>query len=145
MGGSLYWATPAATTISTLGLANAVLAAGTTAAVGTSGTDDRDVTLSAAGRITANWKGARQVRVEASLQLSHAAVGAVEVGVVIYKNGAAVTGLNASTEIANGVDETLAISGVIQMAEDDYVEAYVYNVDAADNITVQGGTLSVLT
>lgn len=143
-GGALYFATPGATTISTQALANAVKAAGTTAIIGTLDTDSRDVTVAVTNRLTANWRGKRLAEVSATVSLSSATAGDEEVGLQIRKNGAAITGLNVSGEVSQADDVTLSLSGILEIDENDYVELWVYNVDSTGNITVQGGTLTIV-
>lgn len=139
-GGSVYVATPAATTGSDTAPTKT---AGTFAAVA----GGKDVTLATTGRITATWKGKRQALVTATGTLTNGDAGLDDFEVSIFKNGAAVTGAKVTSLIQVASTKTpFAVSVSLELDENDYVEVFVENTAAATPavLTVNSLVLSVV-
>jgi hypothetical protein len=129
--GSLYVSSSAATTIATQDVY--VKAAGTTAAIGSNA---HLITPSTSNRLTYTGTSPRNFIVTGTLSYTHAAVGAIIVGVKIAKNGTVIDSSRVQVTTANAVTGTLSVIADVELTEDDYVEAWVANHTATDNITV---------
>lgn len=130
---SLYFSTPAATTLSA---ATPAKAAGTTTKMKTA-----EFTHTT-GRLTHNGLNARTFNVLATLTLSKAAGTASAVTMSIRKNAAAVTGARVNLTIADTAEHAVALAAQIDMATNDYLEIWL-ETDTGDDITVEDGTLVV--
>ena len=133
----LYFITPASTTLAAV---TPALAAGTTAAQGAAASL---FTVSAAGRLTYTAEATRSFELNASITLTKSAGTPTVATAYLYKNGAAITGLEIDTDIADGETATLNLTGTTTMNQNDYVELWV-STDTGDDLTVQKGVVRAM-
>lgn len=107
----------------------AVKLTATTAKVGTS----NGFTVATTQKITADFVGTRLVRLQAVLQ-ADIATGTDNVTFHIYKNGSSVFE-TAAQSITSATPKLFEIDHLFEMSENDYVEIYAENEDAAVNVT----------
>ena len=136
--GSCYISTPAETTIA--GADTPIKAAGTTTAL-----QSNNFTHSGSNRLTYTGTTTLYFNVQALISATKAAGSASDVRFAIAKNGSVVTGMSVSRNVSSTAEGAMACGGIIQMETDDYVEIWVENLDNADNMTVQEGTLTAFT
>lgn len=134
--GMIYVSTPATTTIAVAG--TYVKAAGTTT-LSTAVTANK-YDMPADNRLRYTGTPTRTVKVDV-----HAAIEVVtpiidkQIGLQIFKNGSLVTGTTMSTfDGATALTPTMvSTTALVSLATNDYVEAWVTNIDSTDNVTVQ--------
>ena len=135
--GSLYWATAAATT---LGATTPAKAAGTTAAM-----QNNNFTASTSNRLTYTGTTTLYFKVDCTASMQTAGSGSSLVSLWLYKNGSAITGAEIQRAVATTADIGAgAVSAIIQMAENDYVELWV-ETDDGDDVQIDFGVLSAVT
>jgi hypothetical protein len=132
--GAIYWATPAATTLSA---ATPAKCAGTTAAQGTSA----QVTQATTNRLTYTGKAARQFLITATIGISAAAT-ATTAQIHIYADGSLVTGSTISRYISTSDIGAMAITAVVALAQNGYVELWC-QTDDGDDLTIQNGVMTM--
>lgn len=138
--GGLYFSSASATTIAAA--TTAVKAAGTTAALGDGASSD--LTIATTNRLT--WDGAtRRFLVEFSGDLSHAGIeGETQrCTAQLFRDGSLVTGLETSVDVEANGRGACSFSGIVQLRPGQYIEVWVSNEEAATNVTVQSGLLSI--
>jgi hypothetical protein len=93
-------------------------------------------TVSAAGRIT--YTGAETLirRVEASVSLDPTSGANQDLSVYIAKNGTVIAATRMSSFVSNGAHRSMSVSWMLSMTTNDYVELFVQNSTAANNILV---------
>ena len=137
--GGIYISTAASTVISVAG--TYVKAGGTTTLFGDTA-NAFDMSTDNRLRYTGTPTRTVLVACSASLELDTAIVSKT-IGLKLYKGGSAITGLAvtgyAPTVTAKTVNLTLF--GFVELATNEYVEAFVANVDSTDDITVSQMTL----
>lgn len=101
-----------------------------------------DFTHNSAGRFTYTGTSTLDVTMEASITIKHSSSTDVDVYFKFYKNGSAVTGMEAVSSAKSGVYQNIALRGHFSMATSDYVE--IYTKTASGDITVHALTFSVL-
>jgi len=128
--GALYFSTPASTTIVA---ATPIKAAGTTAEMGS----NKDVTVATTNRLTNASGLTLDFRVLVTLSLLKGAGGVTDAIVYVYKNGAAVAGLEIPRHLADVKGRPISLSGVVSLADTDYLEIWL-ETDTGDDLTVSG-------
>jgi len=131
--GAIYWATPAATSNATN---TPILLAGTTAAHGTA----NKITQGTANRLTFTGASARTFFVLCSVGISAAAATVSKIH--LYKNGAVITGSTVTRAFSNTDIGAFAISAIVDVAPNEYVELWGETNDG-DDLTVQNGVFSM--
>lgn len=135
--GALYFSSAAATT---LAAATPAKAAGTTAAQGATA---ENVTVATTNRLTYTGTVTRAFQITATFSVTKAS-GAASVGsFYLYKDGAAIPGLQVNADLPNtGASTALSIAGTVSLAENEYVELYLAT-DTGDDLTVTVGSLAI--
>jgi hypothetical protein len=132
--GAIYWATPAATANET---DTPIKCAGTTAAQGTAYL----VTQATTNRLTYTGNRTRTFAVIATVGISAAAT--TTTGKLhIYKGGSPVTGSTITRFFSNSDTGAIAISCIVELATNEYVELWCETNDG-DDLTIQNGVLSI--
>jgi hypothetical protein len=120
------------TTTTIAGAGTPVLIAGTWT-VG----DEDTFTGSTAGRLTYTGAETLDMVVDASITFRSAAAGNVDVALQMYKNGSGAAPTSKRIGPCDGTaGGVVSMPFYIEMAQNDYIELYVANEDATDNITV---------
>lgn len=130
--GGLYVSSSATTT---LGAATPAKAAGTTASTGAN-----QFTVSTSNRLTYTGTATRTFLVNSACSISTVS-GAETVFIYIYKNGsAAVNGGTIKREVSNNDVGAVAISTLVSLATNDYLEIWL-ETTTGDDVVVDYGTL----
>lgn len=133
----LYFSTPAATV---LAADTPALAAGTTTVQGAAASL---FAVDAAGRLTYTAEATRSFELNASITLTKAAGTPTVATAYLYKDGAAITGLEIDVDIDDGETVTLTLTGTTTLAQNEYVELWVSTVNG-DDLTVQKGVVRAM-
>ena len=137
--GSLYWATPAETTVAAVD--TPVKASGTTASVAASS----DVTVATTNRLTYTGAPTLSAKVWANITMTAAANNKL-VSLHIAKNGSVIASAEMRRTVGTGADYgNMGTHTIVSLAQNDYVEIWVENETDAVNITVQTGVFSLET
>ncbi len=140
--GGIYVSTPASTAIAVAG--TAVKAAGTTTLFGATA---NNFDMPADNRLRYIGTPTRTVLVTASLSISvNTAVLDKLLSVELFKTGSLITGaVNTGYAAQTTVKEVnIAVSAMVSLANNDYVEAFITNEDSTDDITVQKMTMTAI-
>ena len=129
--GGYYFSTPALTTLSA---ATPLKAAGTTTAKPVNG-----FTHTASNRLTYNGTVTRDFMVTVTFSANTAA-GAETCSFHLYKNGSLVTGSTIVRKVSNNDIGAGALSTIVELATNDYVELWVETL-GGDNLTIDNGTV----
>lgn len=128
------------------GNATATVIASTATPVKVAGTWTVDIqesfTGTTGGRLTYTGTTTQVIRVSAVLSLSPSSGSNQHVSAYIAKNGSVVAGSRQEAHISNGSDMSMSISYQLSMATNDYVEVFVQNATATNNIVVSRIVLS---
>jgi hypothetical protein len=136
--GALYVSSAAATTLA--GAATPTKASGTTASIAA----HTDVTVATTNRLT--YTAAPTVKVLALMAVSMTCATSTQtVAISIAKNGTQVAATIIQRKIGTGSDKgAVATFGVIELAQNDYVEMFVQNDDSTGAITLNKGIFAIL-
>ena len=135
--GSLYFSSAASTT---LGAATPAKAAGTTAEMVSNG-----FTASASNRLTYTGTTTLYFKVECTASMQTSGSGSSLVSLLLYKNAAAITGAEIQRAVSTTADIGAgAVSAIVQLATNDYVELWVES-DDGDDVQIDFGVLSAIT
>ena len=131
--GGIYWSTPAATA-NVNGVA--IKAAGTTTAM-----ELGDFTMPANNRLTYTGADTRVFMAQFAGSVSKAAGSSSETTYYLYLNGSPITGSLVGRTLSSSAEGAFAVSAVVELALNDYVELWL-EVDSEDDLTIQNGVLS---
>ena len=135
--GSLYWSSAASTTLSA---ATPAKAAGTTA-----GMQNNNFTASTSNRLTYTGTTTLYFKVECTATMQTSGTAGCVGSLWLYKNAAAITGAEIQRSIATTADKgAAAVTAVVQLATNDYVELWV-ETDDGDDMQIDFGVLSAVT
>ena len=102
-----------------------------------------NATCTTAGRITYTGTTTQILKINAALSLDPASGSNQNLQVYLYKNGAAIAGSRIESKINHGEHKEVSLVYQISMATNDYIEIYVQNSTATNNITVSRAVLSI--
>jgi hypothetical protein len=102
-----------------------------------------NATCTTAGRITYTGTTTQILKINAALSLDPASGSNQDLQVYLYKNGAAIAGSRMESKINHGEHKEVSLVYQISMATNDYIEIYVQNSTATNNITVSRAVLSI--
>jgi hypothetical protein len=102
-----------------------------------------NATCTTAGRITYTGTTTQILTINAALSLDPASGSNQNLQVYLYKNGSAIAGSRIESKINNGEHLAVPLVYQISMATNDYIEIYVQNSTATNNITVSRAVLSI--
>lgn len=102
-----------------------------------------NMTPTTAGRITYTGTTTQVLTINAALSINPAAGAAQNIQAYLYKNGTAIAGSRIESIISTGVYLSVPLVYQISMATNDYIEIYVQNSTATNNITVSRAVLSI--
>ena len=102
-----------------------------------------NATCTTAGRITYTGATTQILTINAALSLDPASGSNQNIQVYLYKNGAAIAGSRIESKINNSEHLAVPLVYQISMATNDYIEIYVQNSTATNNITVSRAVLSI--
>jgi hypothetical protein len=129
------------------GNATATTIASTSTPVKVAGTWTVDIetnfTGTTGGRLTYTGAETQVVRVSAALTLSPVSGANQHISVYVAKGGSVITGSRQQAHITNGADMVIPLTWQLSMATNDYIELFVQNGTATNNITVSRVVLSV--
>jgi hypothetical protein len=129
--GGCYWSTPTETANDA---ATPIKCAGTTSSMGLNGFSHTSNKLTYTGTAT------RVCFVSASFAVSLAQAGDLDMS--IYKNGALVTGSIVSRTVGTTDIGAMAVTCLVSLATNDYVELWCEVQQDADDVTIENGVLS---
>ena len=129
------------------GNATATVIASTATPVRVAGTWTVDLSTNAtcttAGRITYTGTTTQILTINAALSLDPTSGSNQNLQVYLYKNGAAIAGSRIESKVNTGEHLAVPLVYQISMATNDYIEIYVQNSTATNNITVSRAVLSI--
>jgi len=129
------------------GNATATTIASTTVPVLVAGTWTVDIlssfTGTTAGRLTYTGIETIICRIEACLTLAPTSGANQHTSVYIAKNGTVIAGSRMMSHISSGADEVIAAAWQVSMGTNDYIEVFVQNATALNNILVSRAVLSI--
>jgi hypothetical protein len=102
-----------------------------------------NATCTTAGRITYTGTTTQVLTINAALSLDPASGSNQNLQVYLYKNGSAIAGSRIEAKVNNGEHLAVPLVYQISMATNDYIEIYVQNSTATNNITVSRAVLSI--
>jgi hypothetical protein len=102
-----------------------------------------NATCTTAGRITYTGTTTQILTINAALSLDPASGSNQNLQVYLYKNGSAIAGSRIEAKVNNGEHLAVPLVYQISMATNDYIEIYVQNSTATNNITVSRAVLSI--
>jgi hypothetical protein len=102
-----------------------------------------NATCTTAGRITYTGATTQILTINAALSLDPASGSNQNIQVYLYKNGSAIAGSRIESKINNSEHLAVPLVYQISMATNDYIEIYVQNSTATNNITVSRAVLSI--
>ena len=102
-----------------------------------------NATCTTAGRITYTGTTTQILTINAALSLDPASGSNQNLQVYLYKNGAAIAGSRMEAKINSGEHKEVSLVYQVSMATNDYIEIYVQNSTATNNITVSRAVLSI--
>jgi hypothetical protein len=102
-----------------------------------------NATCTTAGRITYTGTTTQILKISAALSLDPASGSNQNLQVYLYKNGAAIAGSRMEAKINSGEHKEVSLVYQVSMATNDYIEIYVQNSTATNNITVSRAVLSI--
>jgi hypothetical protein len=128
------------------GNATATVIASTSTPVKVGGTWTTDIassfTSTTGGRLTYTGTETQVVRIDCALTLSPASGANQHISAYIAKNGSVVTASRQETHVSNGTDMNMSVCWQSSLATNDYIEVFVQNGTAVNNITVSRIVLS---
>jgi hypothetical protein len=128
------------------GNATATVIASTSTPVKVGGTWTTDIassfTATTGGRLTYTGTETQVVRIDCALTLSPVSGANQHISAYIAKNGSVVTASRQQTHISNGTDMNMSVCWQSSLATNDYIEVFVQNGTATNNITVSRIVLS---
>jgi hypothetical protein len=128
------------------GNATATVIASTSTPVKVGGTWTTDIassfTATTGGRLTYTGTETQVVRIDCALTLSPVSGANQHISAYIAKNGSVVTGSRQETHVSNGTDMNMSVCWQSSLATNDYIEVFVQNGTAVNNITVSRIVLS---
>lgn len=128
------------------GNATATVIASTSTPVKVGGTWTTDIassfTATTGGRLTYTGTETQVVRIDCALTLSPTSGANQHISVYIAKNGSVVTASRQQAHISNGADINMSVCWQSSLATNDYIEVFVQNGTAVNNITVSRIVLS---
>jgi hypothetical protein len=101
------------------------------------------MTCTTAGRITYTGTTTQVLTINAALSLDPASGSNQNIQVYLYKNGTSIAGSRIESKINTGEHLAVPLVYQISMATNDYIEIYVQNSTATNNITVSRAVLSI--
>ena len=129
------------------GNSTATVVASTATAVLVAGTWTVDLsgsfTGTTGGRLTYTGSETQVVRVSAALSLDPTSGSNQHISVYIAKNGTTIAGSRQEAHISHGADMNMSTTWQLSMANNDYIEVFVQNATATNNITVSRAVLSI--
>ena len=102
-----------------------------------------NATCTTAGRITYTGTTTQVLTINAALSLDPASGTNQNLQVYLYKNGSAIAGSRIEAKVDSGDHLAVPLVYQISMATNDYIEIYVQNSTATNNITVSRAVLSI--
>jgi hypothetical protein len=102
-----------------------------------------NATCTTAGRITYTGATTQILKINAALSLDPASGSNQDLQVYLYKNGSAIAGSRMEAKINSGEHKEVSLVYQISMATNDFIEIYVQNSTATNNITVSRAVLSI--
>ena len=102
-----------------------------------------NATCTTAGRITYTGTTTQVLTINAALSLDPASGSNQNLQVYLYKNGSAIAGSRIESKVNNSEHLAVPLVYQISMATNDYIEIYVQNSTATNNITVSRAVLSI--
>jgi hypothetical protein len=102
-----------------------------------------NATCTTAGRITYTGATTQILTINAALSLDPASGSNQNIQVYFYKNGSAIAGSRIESKISHGAHLAVPLVYQVSMATNDYIEIYVQNSTATNNITVSRAVLSI--
>lgn len=102
-----------------------------------------NATCTTAGRITYTGTTTQILTINAALSLDPASGSNQNLQVYLYKNGSAIAGSRIEAKVNSGQHLAFPLVYQISMATNDYIEIYVQNSTATNNITVSRAVLSI--
>lgn len=102
-----------------------------------------NATCTTAGRITYTGTTTQVLTINAALSLDPASGSNQNLQVYLYKNGSAIAGSRIEAKVDSGDHLAVPLVYQISMATNDYIEIYVQNSTATNNITVSRAVLSI--
>ena len=102
-----------------------------------------NMTCTTAGRITYTGTTTQVLTINAALSLDPASGSNQNIQVYLYKNGTSIAGSRIEAKINNAEHLAVPLVYQISMATNDYIEIYVQNSTATNNITVSRAVLSI--
>lgn len=102
-----------------------------------------NATCTTAGRITYTGTTTQILTINAALSLDPVSGSNQNLQVYLYKNGSAIAGSRIESKVNTGEHLAVPLVYQISMATNDYIEIYVQNSTATNNITVSRAVLSI--
>ena len=102
-----------------------------------------NATCTTAGRITYTGTTTQILTINAALSLDPASGSNQNLQVYLYKNGAAIAGSRIESKVNHGEHLAVPLVYQVSMATNDFIEIYVQNSTATNNITVSRAVLSI--
>ena len=102
-----------------------------------------NATCTTAGRITYTGTTTQILTINAALSLDPASGANQNLQVYLYKNGSAIAGSRIEAKVNTAEHLAVPLVYQISMATNDYIEIYVQNSTATNNITVSRAVLSI--
>ena len=102
-----------------------------------------NTTCTAAGRITYTGTTTQVLTINAALTINPVAGAAQNIQAYLYKNGSAIAGSRIESIISIGAYMAVPLVYQVSMATNDYIEIYVQNSTATNNLTVTRAVLSI--
>ena len=102
-----------------------------------------NATCTTAGRITYTGTTTQVLTINAALSLDPVSGSNQDLQVYLYKNGSAIAGSRIEAKVSHGGHLAVPLVYQISMATNDYIEIYVQNSTATNNITVSRAVLSI--
>jgi predicted secreted protein len=95
------------------------------------------------GRLTYTGSETQICRVAASLSLDPVSGSNQHISVYIAKNGSTIAGSRQISHISHGAENNMSVTWQLSLATNDYIELFVQNGTATNNITVSRVVLSI--
>jgi hypothetical protein len=102
-----------------------------------------NATCTTAGRITYTGTTTQVLTINAALSLDPASGSNQNLQVYLYKNGSAIAGSRIESKVNTNEHAAVPLVYQISMATNDFIEIYVQNSTATNNITVSRAVLSI--
>lgn len=95
------------------------------------------------GRLTYTGAETQVCRVETSLSLDPVSGANQHISVYLAKNGTTIAGSRQMAHISHGAEMNISLTWQLSLATNDYIEVFVQNGTATNNITVSRAVLSI--